>query len=199
MRIRITWFIIGFIVSWLTVSTIAYVRSRPQDITRERPKELSAAVLEMTPWYKTAKGVRAGNFVIWTPRNSLIGAALIFPTELKFPSVLVNDSDSNGVCDDVYIADSKLRGIYLDDKDGDGVFDSLQYTTGPRTTDFSFSDSNMDGVYDMRISSETGTAINIDGNWYNLIRKDGKQYVDIDGKTKGVQCVDRVWRLRGLE
>ncbi len=74
MKTKMTWFVIGFVVSWLTWSAISYVRLHPRDYTKSCP-ELDES--PMHDWLKLAKGRKVGAFQIFTPSVSSNASAII--------------------------------------------------------------------------------------------------------------------------
>lgn len=194
MKTKILWFVIGFALSWLTWSTIYCIRSKPKDITEHWPEEIREKVSDSTiSWWKTAQGKKAGQFAIWTPDNSSIAEAIIIPIEGRVPVILISDSDTNGVLDVVSVTDSKFHYTTVNDKDGDGVFDTYGFSTGIHSNSILLSDHNLDGIFDTRLGPGFDLYININTNWYKLIHQDGKKHVGIDGKLKRVEPIDGVW------
>ncbi len=193
MKKRITWFLIGFVVSWLTWSVIAYVRLRPRDYTQS----WSSSQREAAPaWLKRANGRRLGGIMVFTPPEASPASALIHPPKPNhFPQIMIQDEDSNGTVDSLLICDAQYRSFLIEDKDADGIFDSTQYSSGVATDSVSISDNNMDGIPDFRLGPGRTMAVAIDDQWYDLIHTNKKQYVEINGARSQVKAVDGIWTV----
>ena len=197
MKTKISWFVIGFVLSWLTWSTIHRIRSQPKDITKHWPEELR----EMAPdigksWWQTAQGKRAGQFVIWTPDDYRLAEAMIMPIEGQFPVIHISDPDTNGVLDSISVSDSGFHAIEVHDKDGDRVFDSYGFLNGIHDSFILLSDDNLDGIFDTRLGPGPDLYVNIDAEWHKLIHKDGKRYIANGGELKRVEPINGVWRFK---
>ena len=168
MKNRITWFVIGFTVSWLTWSVVGYMRSRPRDHTATWSANQQALAPD---WFKKANRRHSGHFIILTAEDPKNAAAYIHPrAPNQYPGVMIQDENADGKPDQiVVIADSTLQSFSLYDETFDGVFDSFTYFTGFSEDSMSFTDNNLDGQYDMRIGPGATVAVAIDGQWYDLI------------------------------
>jgi hypothetical protein len=193
MKTKIIWFIIGFVVSWLTWSVINYVRFRPRDYTQFCSEEER----HVCSWLKSAKGLKLGAFTVLTSSVSSNASAMIYPTKPNhFPQVSITDFDQDGKLDGILIFDSAYHTISVDDSDGDGIFNSYDYTPNGNTLSIRYTDINMDGQYDMRLDPGNDTSsVFIDSQWHDLITKDKGKYIDINGTIKKVKPVDGVWRI----
>jgi hypothetical protein len=193
MRKRVTWFVIGFVVSWLTWSIIGYVRLRPRDYT----KSWSTDQRDAAPaWLKHAKGRRLGGIMVFTPPDVSPSCALIHPPKPDhFPQILLQDEDSDGFPDSLLIADRLSRSFLICDADADGIFDSMQYSTRGGTNSVSISDDNMDGIPDIRLGPGRSIAVTIDGVWHDLVHIDKKQYVKLGEGLTQVKSIDDTWQV----
>ncbi len=196
MKTKISWLVIGFVLSWLTWSAIHRIRSQPKDITEHWPEELREIALDLKSWMQTAQGKRAGQFVIWTPDDCRLAEAMIMPIEGQFPVIHISDPDRNGVLDAISVSDSACTSIDVHDKDGDRVFDSYGFLKGIHDTSILLSDDNLDGIFDTRLGPGPGLYVNIDAKWHKLIHKDGKRYIAIGGELKEVEPFNGVWRFK---
>ena len=193
MKRCITWFIIGFVVSWLTWQVVAYIRFRPKDYTAL----WSAPQQEHAPkWIKKANGRRLGHFMVFTPADSEIAAAYIHPTlPSQYPGVFIQDQDADGRLDSIVVADSTYQCVALLDDSSDGVFDSFGYSTAIGKDSVCFTDCNMDGQYDMRIGPGQVIAVTIGTQWHDLINTNKKQYVEIGEGLTPVKAIDGTWQV----
>jgi len=201
MKTKITWFLIGFVLSWLTSSVISFIRFCPRDYTRSWPETLREnTTLAGLDWMRNAQGRRLGKFRVFTPADPSIASAHIQTvTTDGLPGILIRDDNKDGTLDSIFVVDSAYHQLSLTDKNADGVFDTHDYTTGIADNSVSYSDNNMDGQYDIRGGSGRTLQVAIDSRWYDLIHKDNKKYVDINGKLTQVKAVDGVWRILGEE
>ncbi len=195
MKTRVIWFVVGFVASWVTWSTIAHIRLRPRDYTAS----WSADERDVAPeWLKHAKGRRLGGVVVFTPPDDSLGCALIHPPKPnQFPQIMFQDEDANGAPDSLLVCDRLYRSFLIEDKDADGIFDSTDYSSGVATDSVSISDNNMDGVPDFCLGPGRRLAVTIDGEWHDLVHTNKKQYVEQDGHLTEVQAVDGIWKLKG--
>ncbi len=194
MKTKITWFLIGFVLSWLTWSGVVSFRLRPRDYTQSWPAYLQEETQHH--WIRNAKGQRLGNFRVFTPADASITAIHIQTlTADGLPGVSIEDDNEDGSLDSILVADSAYHHFSMTDKNADGVFDSHDYTTGIDENSISYSDNNMDGQYDTRFCVGRMLHVAIDSQWYDLIHKDKKPYVDINGKLTPVKAVEGVWRI----
>jgi len=193
MKTRITWFLIGAVVSWLIWSTIGYIRLSPRDYTQS----WSANQRDVAPaWLKHAKGRRLGGIMVFTPPDESPACALIHPPKPdQFPQIVIQDQNADGTLDSLLIGDKKYQSFLIEDEDADGIFDSTQYSTGIGTNSVSISDNNMDGLPDMRLGPGRSIAVTIDGRWYDLSHTNKKQYVEIDGHPTHVKAIDGIWQV----
>jgi len=193
MKKRVTWFVIGFVVSWLMWSVIGYVRLRPRDYTASWCQHER----EFAPdWLKHAKGRRLGGIMVFTPPEVSTACALIHPPKPNhFPQILLQDEDSDGFLDSLLIADRLSRSLLISDADADGIFDSTQYSTGGGTNSVSISDDNMDGIPDIRLGPGRSIAVTIDGVWYDLVHIDTRQYVKLGEGLTQVKAIDGTWQV----
>ena len=145
MKTKMVWFLIGFVVSWMAWSVISYIRLHPRDCTQswsDSDKETASIVCG---WLKLAKGRKLGAFQVFTPSVSSNASAIIHPSKPNcFPQVLIEDFDEDGILDSILVADSK-HSISVDDKDGDGIFDSHGYAKEGGADSISYTDLSMDG------------------------------------------------------
>ena len=196
MKTKIIWFIIGFVVSWMTWAGVNYLRLHPRDYTQswsESDKEI-LPYLELD-WLKLAEGRKQGAFEVFTPSASSNASVVIHhPKPNCYPFVLIQDFDEDGVLDSILITDSK-HAVTVDDKDGDGFFDFHDYSIEENENSISYSDFNMDGQYDMRLNPDNTASVFIDSQWYELIAKDKERYIDINGTATKVEAVNGVWRV----
>ncbi len=202
MRTRICWFLIGFFACLILGVIFFHIRYRPVDITENMGPEIGSMFEEFVPWSRSAKGLQAGRFHVWTPADSESAGAWIMHGERVYPQVFIRDSDADGIPDCVTVMDSKWKFVTVFDSDEDGIFDSHGYKTEGILDSVTFVDGNMDGTYDTRFvlvgrKDSTTVEVNIDGSWHELIRSDGKTYVRIDGQLKNVRGKNGVWDFCG--
>jgi hypothetical protein len=81
---------------------------------------------------------------------------------MVFPGFLIEDENGDGSVDSILIADSAHRTFEFNDKNGDGVFDTYEYTTGFDPDSKSFRDDTMDGQDDFRLGPGRSMAVFID-------------------------------------
>ncbi len=195
MKTKIEWFVIGFAASWMVWSVVAYVRFRPRNHTQTWSK----LDQELAPeWLKQAQGRRFGAFEMYTPANSSDAAAMLLPPKPNpYPQIMITDENQDGQADSVLVCDSQLHHISVQDKDGDGIFDSHSYSTGLSGDSLTYIDNDMDGVADSRMSLSNGVAVRVGSVWYDFEHEEGKPYVVIDGDPKPVEKIDGVFRLVG--
>lgn len=198
------WFAMGLMAGVLAsvfgCQAAARLCGGPRDITSAWPAELRASVKEWCPWALQARGYRAGPFVIWTPSASSASSCFFFPERDKLPAVFVRDVDEDGDVDEITVVDKKGRGVLLTDKDNDFAFDSLHLVLGMGTDGLSFSDENLDGTYDTRLTVDPlQLEVNIEGAWYKLIHREGKRYVEVKNKLRSVEPVAGAWRFADAE
>jgi hypothetical protein len=193
MKKRIIWFTIGFVVSWLAWSTIGQFRLRTRDYTQS----WSDFEREIAPeWLKNAKGRRLGSIMVFTPPTGSPACALIHPPNPDhYPQVMIQDEDSDGTLDSLLIGDKLNQSFWIEDKDGDGIFDSSKFSTGIGTNSISISDNNMDGFPDFRFGPGRTMAVSIDNQWHDLIHTNKKQCIEISGVLTQVQSVDGIWKI----
>ena len=85
MKAKMTWFIIGFVASWLTWSVISYIRLHPRDYTQSCPEFDESP---MNDWLKSAKGRKLGAFQVFTSSVSPNASAIIQPFKPNcFPKI----------------------------------------------------------------------------------------------------------------
>ncbi|MCH7750589.1 MAG: hypothetical protein IH898_00315 [Planctomycetes bacterium] len=192
MRTRITWCVVGFILSWVTWATVHHFRERPRDYTQWHPASKS----DLAPdWMKDAYARTLGHFVLFSSADSSKTSAWIYPSSARFPSVTFLDDDYDGCVDNIQVLDSSGRCFYINDSDGDGEFDSWRYAPEIASDIMFFSDGDMDGHYDYRIGPGDERAVKIDFQWYDLVFRDGTSYLDINGILTEVKQVDNLWRI----
>ena len=197
MKTKISWFVMGLVLSWLTYSTIHRIESQSEDMTKDWPRELRE-MLGDSPmsWMQRAQGKRVGQFAIWTPGDCRLVEAMIMPIEGKFPVIHISDSDRNGVLDVISVTDSGFHSISVNDRDGNGVFDSYGFLNGIHDNSILLSDDNLDGTFDTRLGPGLDLYLNINTEWYKLIHKDGERYIAIGDELKRVESINGVWRLK---
>lgn len=195
MKTKITWFVIGFVVSWMAWSVVSYIRLHPRDYTQswsDSDKENASGV---SGWLKLAKGRKLGAFEVFTPSVSSNASAALVPLKPNcFPQVWIQDFDEDGMPDSILVTDLK-HTISVDDKDGDGIFDSYGYAIEGNTNSISYTDFNMDGQYDMRLNPDNTASAFIGSQWHDLVAKGKERYVDINGILTQVEAVDGVWGI----
>ncbi|MCF7955607.1 MAG: hypothetical protein K9M75_07390 [Phycisphaerae bacterium] len=194
MKNKILWFVIGFVISWLTWSVVAYVRLRPRDYTQSL-KESEAATAK---WLKKGLCRKLGGFEVLVSSDPSIASATIYPAEPNFsPIVGILDFNEDGQIDGIVVSDMKYT-INVDDHNGDGSFDSYGYSFEDNGSSISYSDNNMDGLFDMQIHSGPEgmqSKIYIDSQWYDLIIKDKERFIKINGKLVKVKADKDVWEI----
>lgn len=192
---RITWFFIGFIVSWMTWYAINYVRLRPRNYKVNLPEatlevmgeleELGEPVLQ---WLGHAYGRKFSNYKVFTPADSLDASAVIESLNTSgLPLIIIEDEDANGTLDSITVADSTHRTFEFNDTNGDGTFDTYHYNTGFDTEWKSFRDDNMDGQYDIRFNPDHTIDVFIDSKWRTATLKDEMWFVEIEGTMTPVE------------
>lgn len=199
MKKRIVWFIAGFIVSWLTWSTVAHIRQRPGDFT----EVVFTDNLAFAPhWLKKAKGRNLGQFMVVTPADPAKNAAYIYPSAPNhYPFIMIEDDIDSGRLGSVTIVDSASQYVVLEYKASDNEFDSLTFSRTRGKESVMFSDNNMDGQYDIKVGPERTLTVAIKGQWYELIRtpesdsEKMSQSVKINGKLTEVKAVAGVWEV----
>lgn len=193
-------FVIGFFVGFsfclVILSIVSYMRNRPIDYTKTLSAESEQMTSGIFPWLKSARGVEMGPLTMLTPYGTKKEEALIYLKEDSFPKVIFRSSSSGDKLESIMILDSKYRAIIVNDKDGDRIFDSYQFSTNASSDSYYFSDNNLDGNYDIRQGPGLNFDVNINGQWHTLIPKDGEKYVEVDGVKKEVDQVKGVWRFR---
>jgi hypothetical protein len=189
---KTTWFLAGFALSWMTWSVIEHAPLRARDYTQTWPRYFRE---DATGWYVNARCRRVGNFSVFVPAESSRASVRVQgPKADGSPGILVEDDNADGSLDRILVVDSAYRYFRLADKNGDGVFDSQAYTTGIDAEPRTFHDEDMDGQYDLRVGPGRAAAVAIDSQWHDLILKDNRQYIDLDGTPTQVEAVDGVWR-----
>jgi len=195
MKTKMIWFLIGFVVSWMTWALVKYIRLHPRDYTQswsESDKEILPYFGQ--DWLKLAEGQIQGAFEVYTPSASSNASIIIHPPKSNcYPFVWIQDFDDDGVLDSILITDSK-HSVTVDDKDGDGFFDFHDYSIKENENITIYADFNMDGQNDMRLDPNDNASIFIDSQWRDLIIKDKKRYVDINGTITQVKAVNGVYR-----
>jgi hypothetical protein len=155
--------------------------------------------LNVAGWLKKANARTNGNFLVVTPAGKSKAEAMILPLKRSHSlCISIQDENEDGTPDSLFLIDSKFHNISVSIKNGDGVFDSWTYGTSPfEKNSISYTDNNMDGQPDFRMSAEPNASpeVFIGGNWRNLILKDKNRYIEIDGILKPVKSVDGVWKL----
>jgi hypothetical protein len=180
MRTRITWFILGFVVSWVTWSAINWTYGHARDQTQLLPEELADFAPE---WVKDAVGRRVGQFNVMASAEPSEASAWVYP--VKKPQNLIiflDDCNSDGGVDGVGITAADGTSLSFDDSDYDGQFDSHGFTSSGGTDSQMRRDYDMDGTYDYLNGPEGVAMILIDSEWHELVRKDDKWYVNLNGK-----------------
>lgn len=194
MKTKITWFIIGFVVSCLMLGSVtSYIFLLPKDYSQLCSESDEPRILN---WLKSAKGRRVGAFNVYTPSDSSNASAIIHPAKPNcFPNILIQDYDKDGKLDTIDVTDSAHHTVYIGDN-GDGVIDSHGCSLGEGTNSISYYDSNMDGQYDTRFNSVDSISVFIDSQWHDIIIKDKEKYIDIDGALTQVKLgEDGTWRI----
>ena len=189
VKTKIGWFLTGFVVSWLIWSAMTYSRYRPRDYTQAWDDDLA----ELIPhtefhWLQNARGVRVGNYRVFTPADSSNASAQLQNlTDDGLPGIHLQDENSNGTMDSLLIVDSARRHFHFADRSGNGVFDSYEYTTGIGADSKTFRDDDMDGQYDFRLGPGRAMAVFIESKWRDVVGKETGHYVDLDGKLTRIE------------
>ena len=189
---KVAWFFAGAAISWMAWTISNAVVYRAKDYTKQWPTHDREIAPE---WMSNAKGRRLGNYRWLAPADSSNASALIELYGPKFnglPGFLIEDENGDGSVDSILISDSAHRTFEFDDKNGDGVFDTYEYTTGFDPDSKSYRDDNMDGQYDFRLGPGRVMAVFIDSQWRDVVFKDGKSFVELEGKVTPVEVFPAV-------
>jgi hypothetical protein len=152
VKTNVLWFILGFAVSSLAFATLVHLRNRRVDFTEFVPSDARSMVAESLPWTRSAHMERFGGYLAITPYDGKIGDAFVIPiAKPHFPMIMMHDSTSNALPNSIQIVDRKMRSVTLASRTEDGVWDSLVFGTGMNSNSVSLADTNMDGVFDMRV------------------------------------------------
>jgi hypothetical protein len=195
MKIRIAWFLIGVVVSWMTWYAMNYVRLLPRnyrgnlsEVTLELEEGLAEFGKPGLQWLGHAHGRRLGNYKVVTPADSLNASAMFESVNARgLPGIMIADEDANGTLDSIVVIDSAERTFKFVDTNGDGTFDTYEYNTGFDMESKVFRDDNMDGQYDIRFGPGRSIAVFIDSKWRTATFKDDKWFVKIEGKMTPVE------------
>jgi hypothetical protein len=201
IRLRFIWFLSGFAVCLILVVLASWYLDHKSDCWRERlPRALDeldrlAAQDPTLAWLYDAEvlGTRFHQFVFPTRTNN--ASAMLRPRS-GFPMVHFMDEDENGVVDTVDVQDSKLRGVNLKDSNGNAIFDHMAYSDGHISNSTLYVDSNMDGLYDIRMVSNSLVLVRLGSEWYELHKEEGRRIVYTSGGPKEVVKVHGIYRFR---
>ncbi|MGM0491169.1 MAG: hypothetical protein ACQESR_30955 [Planctomycetota bacterium] len=200
-KTRIVWFLLGFVCSWICWSTIAYIRTRPRDVTHAWPEELR----EMAPdWMEEAKGVVVGQFALFTPADSSSANAIVYPVKSPSTGALFFDEDGDCQLDEITVTDAKQRTWSVSFNSNQREAGSFSFSSGFSRDSVTFMDGNVDGQYDTcyrfdEEDPEPRMSVWIDSQWHNSAFHDGEWYVTIDGSEVAVERVDGVWQRASVD
>lgn len=105
----------------------------------------------------------------------------------EFENTVFGRHNGDGTIDSILVADSVYRHFSFVEVDGDGAFDSYEFTTGMDVNSESFRDDGMDGQYDLRIGPGGAMAVSVGSRWHEVVHEDRQSYVELDGKLVPVQ------------
>ena len=195
MKTRVTWFLTGVAISWLTFFAMNYLRLLPRnyrenlsEVTLELEEGLEQFGKSGLKWLDNAHGRRLGIYKVFTPADSLNASAMLQSLNSSgLPGITITDEDGDGTLDSILVVDSAARTFTFDDTNGDGTFDTYDYATGFDPDSKSFRDDNMDGQYDFRIGPDRTIDVFIDSKWRTTTLKDEMWFVEIEGKMTPVE------------
>jgi len=195
MKTKITWFAVGFVVSWLTWSVVSYVRLRPLDLTQMWPSDLVAPI----PLLRSAVAREVGGVLVLASSNERNASAFIRATGANYPQVLMDDGNLDGIVASIMVLDGGSQLIWVKDENGDGQFD--WYSVSINMSDqnsITLTDGNMDGQFDARVGFfvHRGVDVWIEGKWRQRTSSNEKHYVELDSGTSEVVMADRIWVLK---
>ena len=98
---------------------------------------------------------------------------------------------------DIDVFDAKFKSISLRIKKDDTLFSSYSVSTGIQSNSLCLFDNNFDGTFDykVRLRPPLCVSVNINSNWYDLIRTNRKQYVQVDGVPQRVAATNGIWHF----
>ncbi len=109
-------------------------------------------VAEAIPWTHSAHMERVGGYLVITPPDKKRGDAFINPiAKPHFPIIMMHDATSDGLPNLIQIWDRKMQSVTLVSRGEECVWNSLSFATGIESNSVSFVDTNMDGVFDVRL------------------------------------------------
>jgi len=189
VKANIAWFLIGFVVSWLTWSGAAFIRYRPRDYTQAWPEDLRELLpLGGMDWLKNARGYRIGSCRIFTPANRSDSSVQLQSLTIDgLPGIGVQDENADGTVDRLLVVDSAHRHFSFAAGNGTGVFDSYEYTTGIGPESKTFRDDDMDGQFNFRVGPGRSMAVFIESQWRDVVGKDNKHFVELEGKLVRIE------------
>ncbi len=197
MITKLKWFILGFLASWMLWSVIAAVRSRPRDLQSLWEIKHGEKLPDSLPWLKHAKARKLGRWFVIVPADESNAAICVSLKERKFPHIIVTDSYTNGVPDEIVVGDSKFKAVTVLDNNGDALFDSYIIRTGISSNSVILSDNTFSGNFDERLSfaPRAYLSVNLSSNWYDLVWTNGAQHVMHDGRLRRVDETNGTWHF----
>src|SRR5262245_57841199 len=96
----------------------------------------------------------------------------------------------------IVLSNSKVA-LTIQDRDGDGAFDFLSYRTAPGkgSAQAYVTDSDLDGQLDEILPGDGHLSVSIDGKWYPLDRREGRNGVITDGEWRPVAPQGGRWEF----
>jgi hypothetical protein len=200
LKTRVIWFLMGFVCSWICWSTIAYISTRPRDVTHTWPEELR----EMAPdWMEKSKGVVVGKFAVFAPSDSKSANAVVYPLDSPSTGAVFYDENNDQQVDEIMVTDAKQRSWSICFNTKERAASSFSFSSGFDSDTVFCEDGDVDGQYDTctKLSEDPESRISVwlDSQWHKSEFHDGKRYVIIDGSQVAVEQVDGVWQRASLD
>lgn len=198
MKTKLTWFIIGAIVSWLTWSVVAYVRARPHDLTTKWPSELRKVYGNVgRPWLRSAVARNVGGFTVCASAGAMGPSAIIAPRGKAIPQVSFGSETSEGFVNSITLSAAGDQSITAD-LDANGQILKYTVTTGDLLDSHSVAmvDADMDGQFDMRIGPGRHVYLWLNSAWHERVSLNGSTYIDLNGVRTEVALTNGRWKLK---
>ena len=197
MKTKITWFVIGFLASWLTWATIAFVRAQPRDYTAKCSAELKD--IGFNTWLTHAVGWKYGSITMYRSGEKASAAMLaVFSEHTGLPSIYADDRESKGEPDQIMVMDRDFKSMCFSLKDG--RFTSFDYSTGIKTSSVSYHDSNCSGEWDMSIGNDFSLCrpsirVRVDGVLSPYVITNNQGMIRRNGQLLAVVRTNGAWRI----
>ena len=197
MKTKILWFVFGFAISCIMWLSLCYIISRPIDLTKtfkESDKEIAGSSCD---WFKSAIGRKVGNYTIYVPSDSENFSAMFCPTTAnQSPRILIQDYSRDNKPGSILVTDLK-HSISIDHITDDGMIGPYSYSIKENDKSISYTDTNMDGQFDLCDGPDNSPSVFINSKWQKLIVKDddNNRYIDVDGSLQPVKFINGNWKI----